>query len=134
MNKSPPQPTVLIVDQDVGLLFWLNEIFTQAGCRTVPALDCGQAVSLVRKLLVQLAMVVVNPELMGIDRMIQTLRRSNGQFRVVTIVDNDQDCGSKIRHRATLKRPRSGEPISSQDWLNRVQELLCGFCDIGTEN
>ena len=62
---------MLIVDPDLGLLFWLGEIFTKAGCRTIPALDCGQAVSLVTQLRIQLAVVVVNPELVEIGWMIQ---------------------------------------------------------------
>jgi hypothetical protein len=40
VKDSPPQQTVLIVDPDLGLLFWLGEISTKAGCRTIPALDC----------------------------------------------------------------------------------------------
>ena len=80
LKESPPQPTVLIVDRDLGLLFWLGAIFTKAGCRTIPAFDCGQAVSLMRKLGVQLALVVVSPELVEVAWMIRTLRLSNGHF------------------------------------------------------
>jgi len=126
---------VLIVDPDLGLLFWLGEIFTKAGCRTIPALDCGQAVSLVTQLRIQLAVVVVNPELVEIGWMIQTLRRSNGQFRVVTIVDCDPDVVSRIQAQVTLKRPRVGEFISGEDWLDRVQEdLRLPYTYTGTES
>ena len=38
--------TVLIVDEDVGFVFWLGEILTKLGCRAVPALDCTQAVAI----------------------------------------------------------------------------------------
>ncbi len=124
MKESLPQPTVLIVDRDLGFLFWLGEVFTEAGCLAIPALDCGQAVSLMRKLSLQLAVVVVNPELIEVAWMIQTLRRSNGHFEVVTIVDDDPDVGNTIQAQATLRRPRVGELISDGDWLDRVQEVL----------
>lgn len=124
MKESLPQPTVLIVDRDLGFLFWLGEVFTKAGCLAIPALDCGQAVSLMRKLSLQLAVVVVNPELIEVAWMIQTLRRSNGHFKVVTIVDDDPDVGNTIQAQVTLRRPRVGELISDGDWLNRVQEVL----------
>jgi len=124
VQASGPSPTVLIVDRDVGFLFWLGEVFTKAGCRAIPALDCGQAVSLIRKLSVQLAAVIVNPELIEVAWMIKTLRRSNGQFKVVTISDDDPDVGSTIQTHVTLKRPRLGELVSSEDWLNRAQEVL----------
>jgi len=115
---------VLIVDRDLGFLFWLGDVFTKAGCRVIPALDCEQAGTLMTKLRVQLTVVVVDPKLMGIDWMIQALRRSSGQFKVVTIVDADPDVGSTIQTHFTLKRPRVGDLVSSEDWLNRAHELL----------
>jgi hypothetical protein len=66
----------------------------------------------------------VNPQLTDLAWMIKTLWRSNGQFKVVTIVDDDPDVGSAFQAYVTLKRPRVGEPVSSEDWLNRVQEVL----------
>ena len=65
----------------------------------------------------------------------QTLRRSNGQFRVVTIVDCDPDVVSRIQAQVTLKRPRVGEFISGEDWLDRVQEVLrLPYTYTGTES
>ena len=80
-------------------------------------------------------MVVVNPELIEIASMIQTLRRSNAHFKVVTIVDHDPDVGDTIHAQVTLKRPHVGEFISGEDCLHRVQEVL-RFRDTytGTEN
>jgi hypothetical protein len=37
--------TALIVEKDFGFAFWLAEIFNEAGCHVVPALDCQLAVS-----------------------------------------------------------------------------------------
>ena len=42
--------TALIVDKDLGFAFWLGEIFIEAGCPAVPALDCQQAVSVTTEL------------------------------------------------------------------------------------
>jgi hypothetical protein len=52
--------------------------------------------------------------------MIQKLQQSEGHFKVVTIVDRDLDVSNTIQAQVTLKRPRVGEFISGEDWLDRV--------------
>src|SRR5579864_7603483 len=42
--------TVLIVDDDLGFVWWLGDIFNEAGARCVPALSCGAAMVLTKRL------------------------------------------------------------------------------------
>lgn len=121
-----PRPTVLIVDRDPGFLFWLGEIFTQAGYHAIPALDCGRAVSLTRKLSVQLVLVVVNPELPEVAWMLETLRHTEEHFKVVHIAndDDDIDTGSTVLADAMLPRPRPRELILREAWIDRVRKIL----------
>ena len=46
MTPFPRKPTALIVDDDLGLIFWFGELFAKAGWNIVPALNCRQAVAL----------------------------------------------------------------------------------------
>ena len=50
MTETLSGPTVLIVDKDLGFLWWLGEIFSEAGYDVAPALDCKQAFSLTTEL------------------------------------------------------------------------------------
>ena len=47
MIEPPRGPTILIVDEDVGFVWWLGELFSEFGYRSIPALSCRQALSLV---------------------------------------------------------------------------------------
>jgi len=78
----PPhrKPTVLIVDDDLGFVMWLGEIFTELGWNTVPASDCQDAVSRVGLLDLDVDLIVVNPALSGVSEMVQTLSRVGDLF------------------------------------------------------
>ena len=69
------KPTALIVDDDLGLMFWLVELFAKTGWNIVPALNCRQAVALAVMWDSHIDLIVVNPALNGIAEMIQTLSR-----------------------------------------------------------
>ncbi len=57
--------TVLIVDDDLAFLWWLGEVFAEAGYQAAPALDCRQALVLLKQLDLDLDLLVVNPKLAG---------------------------------------------------------------------
>jgi hypothetical protein len=42
--------TVLIVDDDLGFVCWLGELFTEPGCRPLPGLSCGEATAVTKQL------------------------------------------------------------------------------------
>ncbi len=120
---AQPAPTVWIVDDDLGFVWWLGEMFTEAGCRALPALDVEQAASLMGRLKVGIDVIVVNPELPGVDALLQSLHRANRHLKVVTIGPPDLASPSLPVH-ATLARPSALEPISRPEWLQKVRRLL----------
>ena len=119
----PPhrKPTALIVDDDVGLIFWIGEIFGKAGWNLVPALNCRQAVSLAAMWDLYIDLVVVNPALSGVSEMVETLSRVH-RPKIVIIRDPDVEAG--IPADATLDRPDVETPKSRAEWAERVRELL----------
>jgi hypothetical protein len=117
--------TLLIVDNDVGFLWWLGEIFTEAGYRAVPALNCSQALAAVKKFQLQIDLLVVNPALTGVARLATSLERLNRDIKIVVI--REGPIGLKypgFRYDATLTRPSGWEPISRTDWLRKLRTLL----------
>ena len=119
----PPhrKPTALIVDDDVGLIFWIGEIFGKAGWNLVPALNCRQAVSLAAMWDLYIDLVVVNPALNGVSEMVETLSRVH-RPKIVIIHDPDVEAG--IPADATIDRPDVGTPVSRAEWAERMRELL----------
>lgn len=122
---TPRAPTtVWIVDDDLGFVWWLGEIFTEAGCRALPALSCEQAVSLMKQLDVGIDLLVLNPQLPGVIRMLQMLRGADANFKVVAIGKIPPVLATAIHPQANLERPSSSDSISRLEWLTKVRKLL----------
>ena len=65
MNEPSPAPAILIVDEDVGFLWWLGELFHEAGYRSIPALNSQQALSLAKNVPGGIDLLIVSPGLKG---------------------------------------------------------------------
>jgi hypothetical protein len=100
---------------------WLGEVFNELGCQAVPALQCRQALALARRLGLPIRTLVVNPELPGAARAIKSLGSANPGMRVVLIRDAAAENSASAR---TLQRPSPWDPISRQEWLAKVREVL----------
>ena len=83
--KLTQPPTVLIVDPDLGFVWWLGEILRNAGCEVVPALNCQQAITLTKELSLSLDLIFVDPTLAGVRSMIETLKAGQDRIKVVDV-------------------------------------------------
>lgn len=124
MTQLRAPTTVWIVDDDLGFVWWLGELFTEAGCRALPALTCDQAVSLINTLNVGVDLLVLNPRLPGVVKMLQTLGSSHAGFKLVLIGKAPAPFTNAIHPRAILERPSGSDPISRLEWLKKVRKLL----------
>jgi hypothetical protein len=117
--------TLLIVDNDVGFLWWLGELFTEAGYRAVPALNPSQALAAVKKFHIQPDLLVVNPALTGVARLVTALERLDSDIKIVLIREGPLGVKyPRFRYDATLTRPSGWEPISRTDWLRKLRTML----------
>jgi DNA-binding NtrC family response regulator len=124
VTPSPAATTVWIVDNDLGFVWWLGEIFTEAGCRTLPALSCEQALTLIKTLNVGVDLLVVNPQLPGVMKMLQSLSRAHPKLKIVTIGKASAALPAALRPQASLERPSASDSISRSEWLKKVRKLL----------
>jgi DNA-binding NtrC family response regulator len=124
VTPSPAATTVWIVDNDLGFVWWLGEVFTEAGCRTLPALSCEQALTLIRSLDVAIDLLVVNLQLPGIVKMLQILSRAHPNLKIVAIGNASAALPAALRRQASLERPSASDSISRPEWLKRVRRLL----------
>ena len=118
-----PAPTVWIVDDDLGFVWWLGEIFIEAGCHALPALSVAEASALMKRLQVGIDLVVVNPALVGVDRMLRSLKRANPSLKII-IIGPGSLSGPTMRVHGTLIRPSAFEPLPRPEWLDKVRVLL----------
>lgn len=76
---------VLVVSDDIGPVLWIGQLLTEAGFLAIPALNCQQAVSFAADLNLHPDVVVINPALPGVSRMLRRLRRTNGRMKIVRL-------------------------------------------------
>jgi DNA-binding NtrC family response regulator len=124
VTPSPAATTVWIVDNDLGFVWWLGEVFTEAGCRTLPALSCDQALALIKSLNVGIDLLIVNPQLPGVIKMLEILGRAYPNLKVVAIGNASKGLPAALRPQASLERPSASDSISRSDWLKKVRRLL----------
>ena len=115
---------------------WLGEVFTELGHQAVPALNCQHALAMTKQFELQIAAVVINPELRGAARIIKTLTATYPEIRIIRILSptgpkqpggangHEARPTSGIRSAPSLERPSPGEPISRQDWVAKVRRTL----------
>ena len=123
-DPASASQSVLIVDDDLGFVFWLGELLAEAGYSAVPALDCQQAVSHLKQFHVTVSAVIVNPGLEGIPRLLQTLGKTNTSLRIVVVPGSGADAPSGISAYAVLERPSGWESVSRREWLRKVKKAL----------
>lgn len=122
--QAPTTLTVLIIDDDLGFVCWLGDIFAEAGCRALPALSCGEAVVLTKRLGVEPDLIILNPRLDGAANMLQNYIQTKRNFTIVTIGPPSNTLGASIQLHAILERPSPNEPIVRAEWLDMLRKLL----------
>lgn len=122
-KETAPSPLVLIVDEDLGFVWWLSEMFSAAGCQVVPALNPAEIVSITRELDLTIDMLVVNEELAGISETIEALSQSQSP-KIVAIRDHNSPRDHAAGAHATLERPSGFGQVSPQKWQAAVKKLV----------
>jgi hypothetical protein len=102
---------------------WLGEVFSELGFQALPALNCRQALALAERAELPVSVLVVNPQLPGAPRMVETLVAGNPGVQVILIGDPAAHLEPGVA-RPVLERPSPWQPISRPDWVARVRKIL----------
>jgi hypothetical protein len=125
VSKPSGGPIALIVDDDLGFVWWLGERFQEAGYCPVPALSPKQAGSLVKDLDLKITVLVVNPGLRGVQRLMKTLSQTQSRLvKIILILDPAVPPLVAVRGHAIVERPSGLEPDSRHEWLRKLRRIL----------
>jgi len=117
-------PVILIVDDDLGFVWWLGALLAEAGYQTLPATSCRQALSRIKRLNGSLGAAIVNPTLPGGHRLLETLGNLPCQVNTILVCDPGADVLQADARGTVLEKPRAGEAFSREAWRRRVQQAL----------
>jgi len=119
------QQTVLIVDDDLGFVFWLGRALDESGFAAFPARSIPDAQALLRELKLSLDLLIVNPALPGTAEFIDGLRQSEAGFKVIAVTEDvEQPWDSPLGAIATRPKPRGRDDISKWEWLHLILSVL----------
>jgi DNA-binding NtrC family response regulator len=123
VTQPPGAPTILIADEDMGFLWWLGELFNELGYRSLPALSCEQALSLLNQSPRRVDLLLINPRLKGASGLVETLRRAR-PLKVVLIQGPEEYQIQDIQAVASIEPPSGWAPVSRQEWRQKLLLLL----------
>jgi hypothetical protein len=119
--------TVLVVDNDLGFLYWLGCTLCAAGYMALPAKNSQNAKELLGRLNVGVQLLIVNSSMPGARAFADMLRRSQGRLRIVALIGGGEQPTRAFPGADASQHKRSclGE-FSEIEWLETVERVFAG--------
>ena len=126
LTKSPEiMKTVVIIDRDLGFVFWLGRVLGDAGYQVLPSKGFAEASPLLSELNTEIDLLVVNPSLVGAADFVSALRRSWPDARILAAIgDQDQQAGQVQNADIIVRRPLQPDAAAATVWLKMVEQAL----------
>ena len=118
---------VLIVDGDLGFVFWLGRALDEAGYQALPAKSIADATALLDELSIGIDLLIVNYSLPGAAAFSETLRQSQGRnLRVIALAEEWEESGAALASADVLgRKPGSGVGLASRmEWVETIQGVF----------
>ena len=121
-----PTRTVLIVDRELGFVFWLGQALDRAGYQALPAKSCEDATELLKQLNVEIHLLIVGHSLDGAGAFAGALRRSQKQLKVIAVIGDEEEPGSAFSEADASQFMLSGVDEGSEtEWLETIEGIFC---------
>jgi hypothetical protein len=117
--------TILLVDNDLGFLYWLGCTLCAAGYMALPAKNSQNASELLGRLNVGIQLLVVNSSMRGACAFAETLRRSQRNLKVIALIGRGEQPSPVFPGADAAQHKRSclGE-FSEIEWLETIENVL----------
>jgi hypothetical protein len=116
--------TILIVDRDLGFVFWLGQILDAAGYVAVPAKGIADAAEIVETLRLPVDVIISQPAERGLGEFVEKLRFGSPDLQVVALASADDPVWAIPPLGAVWKRrPRRRDEAARSEWLDLIHDL-----------
>ena len=118
--------TVLIIDHDLGFVFWLGQTLDAAGFAAVPARDVPNAVSIITEHHLAVEVVVLNAALANAVPLISALREAH-PICFVAVVGPDEERPGCLPGITTIRtKPLKFTSRYGREWVELINTMLSG--------
>ena len=115
---------ILILDDDLGFLFWLGQALA-ADFKPIPAPSVADAKKLLRRLRTRIDVLIVNPLIPGAVPFTRGLRRKQGRLRVIAAVRYTEELDPILQDlNAARSKPGILDQIAMAEWRQAVRQVL----------
>jgi hypothetical protein len=117
---------ILIVDNDLGFVFWLGQALDAVGYDTLPAKGVTEAVALLAELKVEVDVLILRSALRGAEEFAADLRyNQNGHLKTIALTEeNEGRPTSMLGWDGWQVKPRLPEANARKIFLSLVHEVL----------
>jgi DNA-binding response OmpR family regulator len=116
--------TVLILDDDLGFVFWVAQVLAGAGFEAIPAQSVGEAKRLLGQLKMKLDLVILSPAIEGGFDYVRELRAQNANLGVVAAVERTKDLMIVRREvDAVRTKPDILSEASMPEWRRTIRRV-----------
>jgi len=116
--------TVLIIDPDLGFVFWLGRVLGDAGLQALPAKGFSEATALLSQLHMEIDLLVVNPFLAGAAGFVDTLRCSQPNLKVLGVLEKEQQVGPIQNADTIVRKPLQVDRFAGALWVRTIEQIL----------
>jgi hypothetical protein len=112
---------VLIIDNDLGFVFWLGDVLVRAGYQPWPARSSSEATSLAeRRPLRRLDLLIVKASLPGVSGLIAQFRRTYQHIKVMAVGPQN---GTLPGVNAWHPLPGPSDDSATQEWVRAIKDM-----------
>ena len=112
---------ILLIDHDMGLMFWLGQALDRAGFDAFPARSVYDAKQLIEQLHLSVDLAVVNFSLAGAHDFVVDLH-DRGHAKIIGLVDSQAPIHSVEDWQ--WSKPAAADELSKMEFLLQIHQLL----------
>jgi DNA-binding response OmpR family regulator len=116
---------VLIVDADLGFVFWLGRVLADAGYQALPAKGFSEASALLSELKAEIDVLILNTSLPGAADFVKAFRRSRPNTNILAAFSNKSESESQTQIADIVARkPLQLDGAAGTVWVGMVKQAL----------
>jgi len=121
---------ILLIDRDLGFLFWLGRVLDQGGFDAFPAKSIPDAEALIAEFQLSIGLLILNCALSGAQEFIANMRQGHKDLKAIALLSPGQLTVVPPNVDAVCHKPTEIHAASKIIWLETVRQV----CGIPVEN
>jgi len=114
---------ILLIDSDLGFVFWLGHVLRGAGFEALPAKSVADAIALLSLLAGQVDLLIFNPCVNTAASFAADLKRSDQRIKTIAVLPEEMPAGlSDID--AYKRKTYKFDTSAQEEWLSFIRRVL----------